>query len=295
MNINDFAKELVVRIKKDFDSIIVIDSGATKGTGKSVFSMLLCKAICKLIDYKYSFNLIIFNPTDEKLIKKVKSLPEGTPIHIDEGSRVLYKRDYQKEYQKNLIKFINICRKFKKIIIINNPDFWDMDKDLRNLCDFRVIIIRRGLAQVMGKSPIPDLKDKWLRDKAVEKTLLYTKGDIHKLEKVRTALSKLPNFLYNIAFSDMKKEEYEKYVELSKKEELKAFISDKDRETALRQITIYMLSKYVKNQQKLATEINKVYYSTFWYDRKPKGLISQQLISNVIKVVENALLPHEDL
>lgn len=295
MNIGNFAELLESRIQLNFDSIIIVDSGGVKGTGKSVFSMQLAKLLCKLINYTFSFDLIVFNPDEARIIEMVKNLPEGCPILIDEASKVFYKRDFQKDYQKNLIKFINVCRKFRKIIILNNPDFWDLDKDLRNLADFRVVIVKRGLAQVRGKSPNPDLKDKWLRDFTSDKIEEYTKGDITKVEKVRLALKKIPNHLFDIPIADMDKEEYKRYEELSKREELKAFIEDKPTEYILLRMMAYMLSLYETETKPLATKLNNLFYQSSWAKDTTRPLISAEYLRIWIQEAEGRLRSNTSL
>lgn len=303
MDISNFAKELVVRIEKDFDSVVIVDSGAVKGTGKTVFSIKLCKEICKLIDYKYSFDLIVFNPTSEKIVDLVKTLPRGCPLHIDEASKVAYKRDYQKEYQKDLIKFVNICRKFGKIIIYNNPDFWDLDKDLRNLADFRVIIVKRGLGQVKGKSPNPDLKDKWLRDKSIEIIEGYIKRDITKLERTRSGIRKTPNFLYDIPFGNMDSQEYEDYVKLSKKEEIRSFQETVEAKRLWIRYAFYMLlspdilQKLLDERLtsvKVSKILNNLIYHSINAQEITKLKINARTIRDYRKSVENELVVEED-
>jgi hypothetical protein len=255
---------LVERVNNQFDSVIIVDSGAVKGTGKSVFSIKLSQEICKITGYEYSFDLIVFNPKSENIVNLVKTLPRGCPIHIDEASKVAYKRDYQKEYQKDLIKFINICRKFGKILILNNPDFWDLDKDLRNLADFRVVIVKRGLAQVLGKSPNPEARDKWNRDANFEKIEDYTKGDITKLEKCRYGIRKTGNHLYDIPFSPLPEDFYNKYVELSKVEEVKSFYETTEARVVWNKILAYMLLNNGNNARTLAKAINTALYNSIY-------------------------------
>jgi len=291
MDIPSFAFYLNERLIVNFDSFIIVDSGAVKGTGKSVFSIKLCKQICKQIDYPYhkmatatnpfTFDLIVFNPTDEKIVELVKKLPDGCPIHIDEASKVAYKRDYQKEYQKNLIKFVNICRKFKKVIILNNPDFWDLDKDLRNLSDFRVVIVKRGLAQVRGKATNPDLKDKWLRDECIKIIDRYTKGSITKLNQTRQGIRKCPNWLYDIPFGDLGISEYQAYEELSKKEEIKSFESNVQEDYKLKLLLTVLLTEIGRNprDKKLSTidltrMLNIILKGSIWSDTREMPVIT---------------------
>lgn len=298
MDIKGFATELNTRVNCDFDSVVIVDSGSVKGTGKSTFSIALQMECCKLINYPYSFDLIIFNPTDEKIIDLVKNLPRGVAILIDEASKVAYKRDYQKEYQKNLIKFINICRKFGKILIINNPDFWDLDKDLRNLADFRVIIVKRGKAHVKGKSPNPDLKDKWLRDESIKKIEQFLgtgAGAVTKVSKAQHGITKTPNFLYEIPVPPLPAEVYEEYVELSKKEEVKSFQEDEVRKVAREKLMAYLLWKFYGNDCKTARAINKLYLSLEGVDKLGNNLISHDTVKIFREWVELRSTTAKDL
>jgi hypothetical protein len=228
-NLDYFANFLLKRINKKFDNVLIVDSGGIKGPGKTTFSIQLSKEICIKINYEYSFKLIIFNPTNEKIVIKVKELPVGCVIHIDESSKVAYKRDFQKEFVKELIKFINICRKFGKIVIFNNPDFWDLDKDLRNLADFRITILKRGMAQVRGKYANPEVDDKWLRKESTEIIDSHIRSDSTNIDLVISAIRKTHNYLFDIPFDELPKDEYEIYEELSKQEEVKGMLEKPDR------------------------------------------------------------------
>jgi hypothetical protein len=287
MNIDQFAKIQYERVQNEFDSIIIVDSGAVKGTGKSVFSIKLCQSVCKIIDYKWTLELTVFNPSSEKIIKMVKELPRGVPIHIDEASQVAYKRDYQKEYQKDLMKFINICRKFGKIIVLNTPDFWDLDKDLRNLADFRVIIVKRGLAQVTGKSPNPDLKDKWLRDINIDIINNQIKRDITKLEKTREGIRRTPNFLYDIPFKKLDDETYYNYVQKSKEEEIKAFEHETDVYKVRSKVVEYNIIKLAKKLDMKPNDLTRMFNDTLFKSYYAKMMNKYQFTDNIVKKFKN--------
>jgi hypothetical protein len=257
-SIEYFVDVLLERINKNFDNVIIIDSGSIKGTGKSSFSIKLSKRICEKIGYKYTYDLIIFNPTSEKIVDMVKNLPKGCPIHIDETSRVAYKRDWQKEFSKNLIKFINICRKFGKIVIFNNPDFWDLDKDLRNLADFRITILKRGMAQVRGKYANPEVEDKWLRIKSMESIDNNIKSDPTNIENVIGALRKTPNFLFDLPFTELTPEEYDAYEGLSKVEELKGMVEKINKWEIRAKASLALLLNNGYTAPQLMKEFNKL-------------------------------------
>jgi len=295
MNIKEFAQLLNNRVNRKFDSFLIVDSGGVKGTGKSVFSIKLCIQLCKLIGEEYSFEKhIIFNPTSEKIVDKIKNMPVGSPIHIDEASKVAYKRDFQKEYQKSLIKFVNICRKFGKIIILNNPDFWDLDKDLRNLSDYRIIIVKRGLAQVKGKSPNPDLKDKWLRDVSVIKIEQQMKGSITQLERTRQGIKRTPNFLYDIPVGDLDAKLYAEYEELSKREEVKSFQENTKVKDVRMRVMGYMLTNNGLKDIDVVNKLNKALYDSVYAKSIEKYLFTTNIIQKFRDNWRNALVVVED-
>lgn len=218
-----FAKMLIERTKANFDNIVIVESGSVKGTGKSTFSMDLSMQICILMGYKYELlEVVVFDPTNEKIVERVKVKPDAWPIHVDEASKVAYKRNYNDDAQKNLIVFINVCRKHHKIIIINNPTFWGLDKDLLELADFRVTILKRGLAIVRGKISNPETMDKWLRKDTDEmiKKMCRNEMDVDGMINV---LRKVPNYLFEIRYEELPQEFYKNYEELSKEAELESF------------------------------------------------------------------------
>ncbi len=274
----------------DFDSLCIIDSGSVKGTGKSVFSIKVGQEVCKLIgqpyhrtatpEKPYTFDPIVFNPKSQDIIALVKSLPDGYPIHIDEASRVGYKRDYQKEGQKDLIKFVKICRKYRKVIILNDPDFWDLDKDLRNLCDYRVIIVKRGMGQVKGKSTNPDIVDKWLRDASADIIAKRLGRQVTNLEKCRQGIRETSGFLYDISFSDMDQKEYEAYRVMSKIEELKGFQEAKDKKRVWIWIIASMLAeaRALKGVQ-MAKEINERLFNSHYAEQLNEFEISPTTVN----------------
>ena len=263
MNIKQFAFQLYERVTNDFDSFLIIDSGSVKGTGKSDCSIQISKELCKIINFPYhysatssnpfTFDPIVFNPKSVDIIERVKVNPVGYPVHIDEATKVGYKRDYQKKAQKELIKFVKICRKYKKIIILNDPDFWDLDKDLRNLCDYRGIIVKRGVVQMKGKSTNPDVSDKWMRDLSAEIINKRLGRTVTNLEKCRHGIRESPGWLYDINVAPLPKKEYMAYFELSKVEELKGFEETKEK----KEMWVWMMAQMLKENGYDATKIAK--------------------------------------
>lgn len=219
-NLDFFSRRILDRVDNRLDSLCVVESGSVKGTGKSVYSKGQSESICNMLDPKYPYQmfdtdgrmgLMLLDATEEKLKKMVKTLPFGVPIHIDEAVFVAYKRDFQDEAVKKLVKFINICRKFRKPIFLNIPSFWDLDKDVRNLAEYRITIVKRGIACVRGKYPNPEYTDLWLREESKKKIDKAIGSDITDLNGVIRGIRGCRNHLFDIIFPDMTKEEYDMY------------------------------------------------------------------------------------
>jgi len=303
MDMEGFANELIVRIegqtledgtfqKGNFDNFILVGSGGEKGKGKTVFTCQLSKIICKKkgIPYHrtatkekpYTFDLIVFSATTEDIVEWVKKLPDFTPIHIDEITKVGYKRDFQKAHVKKLIKFIKICRKFKKIVIGNDPDFWDIDKDLRNLADFRVICLKRGMVQVRGKSKNPDRVDKWCRDECAEKISKFAGKNEMSISKIMEGIRQSAGFQYDIRVPDMDEDEYNAYEQLSKEMELKSF--EEESQSILEQrlwIMAVNLLTFHETTQDCALALNRLYQESVWHKDGAKPPFTDSWLRNI--------------
>ncbi|MEM5867201.1 MAG: zonular occludens toxin domain-containing protein [Candidatus Aenigmatarchaeota archaeon] len=223
MELRELAEELVQRVKNEFDSILVVESASKKGTGKSTFSILLAQEICKIIGLNFDLREIaVFDPTSSRIIDLVKEKPEGFPIIIDEAGRIAYKRNWYKEYQKQLVLFLNLCRKHKKIIILNHPNFWQLDNHVLQVADYRVTILKRGIALVRGKINNPETTDPWMRVESEKLFKKYCKNPLNVNESI-AAIKKMPNFLYEIYYGTVDEKLYKEYFKMSKEEEIKGF------------------------------------------------------------------------
>lgn len=269
--IDFFSKFIIKRVEQKLDSFIIVESGSVKGTGKTVYSAQQSKGICKLIDYPYTMfdtdgkkGLMVLDATVEKIKGMVKGLPFGVPIHVDEAVFIAYKRDYQEKWVKKLVKFVNICRKFKKPVFLNAPYFWDLDKDIRNLAEYRITIPKRGIACVRGKYTNPEYEDLWLREeskKIIDKEIGY---DFTDLNRVIRGIRKCRNHLFDIIFPDLSKQEYKKYEKKSmaiEGEQIDA--SDKRDPVILKLLTTLLLENYTPKELEdmINNALRNSYYS----------------------------------
>lgn len=226
------ANFFVKRVDDRMDSVMAVDSGYVKGTGKTVFSVITSKDLCNhpKVNYPYKMEeLMLLNATTDKLISLIKKLPYGVPIHIDEAIFIAYKRDYNEDPVKKLVKFINICRKYRKPILLNTPSFWDLDKDIRNLCEFRATVVRRGIACIRGRHPNPEYEDQWIREESKKIIDKEIGSDITDFNGVIRGISKCRNHLFNIVYPNLSEKEYNIYELMSKREEGKQLILDEKR------------------------------------------------------------------
>lgn len=196
-----FGRKLTSK-KKDFISIIT----GYPGEGKSVLAVKMAKAYDKR--FSYERNLIY---SRQELMEKVENYPPSAFI-IDESINILYKREWNKGTQKNLIKLLNICRSKKHMLIFVQPNFEDLDKDVR-MSRLRVWIdvITRGVG-VMYK-PIKSLgggKDPWNVDDN-DKTVRYYVKKYGFVEGYIEGAARTENFQNIIRWEDLSQREYDMY------------------------------------------------------------------------------------
>lgn len=234
-HISKFAKALT---KNKKDCVISI-SGQT-GEGKSVLGLLIAKEYDKRFDYDR--NLIY---SRRELKEKIETFPASAFI-IDEAINVLYKREWNKGTQKDLIKLLNICRSKGHLLIFIQPAFTDMDKDIRReRIRLWLYVAKRGTGIVYR--PVKSIggeEDPW-ELKELDK---ITKKFINKLGVFLGILEgsyRSKNFLSFLRWDNISKEEYEKYEEVkdAKKyaDETETLFSEKDLEKQIWKRTISLL------------------------------------------------------
>jgi hypothetical protein len=76
-------------------------------------------------------------------------------IVVDEAIYTTYKREWQKQGQIELIKQMNAYRDHKNLVILCIPNFWDLDKPLRELCHLRIDIIIQKESWAKGIVHLP--------------------------------------------------------------------------------------------------------------------------------------------
>lgn len=202
--LGDFGRKLTKRQK---DLIFVITG--YPGEGKSVLAIHVAKSYDKRFNFER--NLIY---SRSELTEKIETFPPSAFI-IDEAINILYKREWNKGSQKDMIKLLNICRSKGHMLIFVQPDFEDMDKDIRKKrLRLWIDVIKRGCG-VMYK-PVKSLgggSDPWNLDKNDK----FIKAQIKKLGLVEGYLegsAKSENFQNIVRWENISEEEYKQYEEV---------------------------------------------------------------------------------
>lgn len=277
-----FAEKMVGRTDRDWDSLVIVESGATKGTGKTTFSVQLCKEICNIIGVPYDLGkMMVIDATEDKIRTLAKTLPRGTPIHADEAVMFAYKRDYNEDATKKFVKFVNICRKFGHPLILNIPWFWDLDKDVRNLADYRITVPMRGVACVRQKDINSDSEDLWLRKESDERQMKEIGHDMTDITGVVEGIKKCRNFQFVINFGKLDDATYKTYRELSMANEGKQLETNEKRPMVLLKVLSWLLLKKMKcSPTELTKEINQQIANSNYGQEYSKFKIPQECIKS---------------
>ena len=202
------------RQKNKYDCNIVT-SGA-RGNGKSTF---LFKLFLRFPQFKPWTHVIYTR-------KEVMSLLEGNqyiPIMDDEAINSGYKRNFFDKDQKRLIQMLNMYRDNFNIYAQAVPNFYALDKDLRDLIKIHVQIIERGI----GVIHLPNehnlySDDKW--DMKYNKKIEEKWGKLKaKNPDFRPPYHKLSTFRGYIYFNDLTDKQRALYEEIKKTKRKKVY------------------------------------------------------------------------
>lgn len=107
--------------RKQFDSPMICDGEV--GVGKSRFLMTIGYY---LADTKFDEKNICAGNQDA--IEKMRKLPDGSAILIDEGSLVFNAKETMRREQVRLTKILDVCRQRRFYILVACPSFFDLNK-----------------------------------------------------------------------------------------------------------------------------------------------------------------------
>ena len=218
-------KELVDIIKSrqanEFDANIAVSG--ERGNGKSVLINKIFHRFPVFSPWKHQ----VYDR--EQIIELLKNQELGL-CWDDEAINSGYKRDFQNKGQQELIKVLTAYRDNYNVYASAIPNFFSLDKDLRDLYFIHLHVIERGLAVVhmpsQGRLYSVDkwdaaynkkIEEKW--GKATKKNLNF-KAPYHQLSTFR-------GYLY---FEDVTPNQKKLYKEIKKSKRAKAFQSGKEAE-----------------------------------------------------------------
>ncbi len=137
-SIKDIFSILTKRQENEFDANVLVSGD--RGNGKSTL-------ICKIL---YRFK--IFKPKKHQVYKRTDVVDlltqERGVCWDDEAVNSGYKRDFQQKGQKDLIKIVTAYRDNFNLYFSAIPNFFSLDRDLRDLIFLHFHVIERGIAVV---------------------------------------------------------------------------------------------------------------------------------------------------
>lgn len=212
-SLKEFQKILKERQKKEFDCNIVVSG--TRGLGKSTFLFKLLSRFDNFDPWKHQVY------SREKVIELLEGQEKGI-IFDDEAIASGYKREFHNVSQQKLIKMLNMYRDHFNIFAMAIPNFYSLDKDIRDVMKFHVHIIERGKAvlHVANEGRLYQT-DKWdvkINQKKEEKWQEKKKQN----PKYSPPYHKLTTFRGYIKFGDLgpKQRELYKRIKREKRREL---------------------------------------------------------------------------
>lgn len=212
--IGDIVKILNQRVENEFDGNIVISGD--RGNGKST---LISKIFYRTGKFRPRKHQVY---TREDVIKLLQTQIKGLCFD-DEAVNSGYKRNFQSKAQQELIKIVTAFRDNFNIYASAIPNFFSLDKDLRDLVFMHIQVIERGIAVVhMPLSNLLYSQDKWDTKNNARKEQAWT-NKIRKDPTFRPKYHQLTTFRGYLYFTDLTPKQKKLYKEIKKEKRLPAF------------------------------------------------------------------------
>jgi len=143
-------------VKKGMElTILVSDYHAMRGTGKTTLSVKLARAFDRTDD-----GLTPDKATNsaEEFIDAYVREEQGSGLVFDEAESGINARDAMTTVNKELNEKVSMGRVGEKYGVWNMPDIGQIDKEVRKLAHYWVLVQRRGRARVykLGNNPFED-------------------------------------------------------------------------------------------------------------------------------------------
>lgn len=212
LGLGDFANMADERRKNKFDVNVAVSG--ERGNGKSTF---LFKFFLKFDEFK-PWDHIVYSRKDS--VRLLEAQKFGF-IFDDEAITSAYKRNFFESEQKSLIQMLNMYRDQFNIYAMAIPNFYSLDRDMRDLVKFHLHIISRGVAVLhCPKTGTLYSEDKW--DVKYNKKIEDSWAKIKKKDPgFKPPYHKLSTFVAYIKFGDLgarQRRLYEKIKQKKRKE-----------------------------------------------------------------------------
>jgi len=133
------------RISNGQDLVILIDDyHSRRGTGKTVGSLQLAQGMDQ--NGPLTWENVSMSP--QEIRNAYTSLPKRSSVVLDEGEVGAGSRDTQTKSNKALNEIMSMGRVEEKYVIVNTPSIGHIDKNLRELADVWISMVRMGLGLV---------------------------------------------------------------------------------------------------------------------------------------------------
>lgn len=213
-SLKDIVGIIKMRQNNKFDANIAVSG--ERGNGKST-------CISKLLYLTKKYNPKIHQVyAREDVIKLLSSQKYGICFD-DEAINSGYKRDFQNKGQQELIKIVTAYRDNFNIYASAIPNFFNLDKDLRDLIFLHIHVIERGIGvlhmPIQGKLYMPDKWDTKNNAKLEEK---WNKSKANNPD-FKIPYHKLSTFRGYVFFDDLTPKQRELYEEIKKEKRMDAF------------------------------------------------------------------------
>lgn len=268
-NLKDVVGIVKLRQQNKFDSNIVVSGD--RGNGKST---LIVKMLYLTKKYNPKKHQVY---SREDVIKLLSSQKYGICFD-DEAINSGYKRDFQSKGQQELIKIVTAYRDNFNLYISAIPNFFNLDKDLRDLVFIHIHIIERGIGvlhmPLQGRLYSSDkwdtknnarLEDKWNKLRSSNPNF---KIPYHKLSTFRgyvffDDITPKQRELYEQIKREKRQESFNKYIEKPKEEDffekaLKLILEKKITKDGLIQMCLMDNRDYKNTLAKLNRMLKKV-------------------------------------
>ncbi len=218
--IKDILEILTERQKNEFDGNMAVSGD--RGNGKST-----------LID-KIFLRFKCFNPwkhqvyNGDDVIHLLKSQTFGL-CWDDEAINSGYKRNWQNKTQQELIKILTAYRDNYNIYASAIPNFFSLDKDLRDLYFIHLHVIERGIAVVhMPLQGRLYSQDRWDAKHNAKVEEAWSKS-MAKDPNFRPAYHKLSTFRGYLFFGDITEKQKKLYKQIKREKRADSFLTDEEK------------------------------------------------------------------